>query len=69
MSRHHKIQLWSQKHFSHKVFWVLKIGQKKCPKMDFPKKSLPNLFIDTTCEGVEFPSKNHNLPTFCRKRL
>jgi hypothetical protein len=22
-----------------KIFWILKIGQKKCPKMDFPKES------------------------------
>ena len=49
---HHKNQLWSQKHFWHKVFWVLKIGQKKCPKMDFPKKSSPKVSTDTTREGT-----------------
>jgi len=35
----------------------LKIGQKKCPKMDFPKKSFPKHFIDTTREGIEFHPK------------
>ena len=38
------------------MFQLFKNGQKKCPKIDFPKKSCQNDFVDTTPVGKFYTS-------------